>query len=157
MEQKNPIDSLKEKLDVKRNQQAQFQKVVSKYNYALSLIANEIDKLTAALSCEAVSKRKWYHGNEWDAAIADIIAAAGCPLTREEIEDELNAKHLVPDTITNPKQYMYQKILHAQKREVIAGCSISGSRKLYYCLPSWIDETGSFSEAQLASNGLQVC
>lgn len=156
MEQKNLINSLKEKLNAKKNQQARFQKLASKYHYALSLIEQEIVKLTAELSCGAATKRKWYHGNGWDAVIADIIATAGCPLTREEIENELAANNLMPGTTTNPKQYLYQKILHAQKREVISGCSISGSRKLYYCLPAWIDETGNFNEAQISRNGLLV-
>ncbi|WP_123985219.1 hypothetical protein [Taibaiella soli] len=156
MKQENPANNLRERLAAKKSQQAQFQKVISQYNYALMVLDKEINKLTQELSCSDKSKRKWYYSNDWDIVIADIIATAGCPLTREEIEETLMASNLIPDNITNPKQYMYQKILHAQKRDVIFGYHTAGSRRLYYSLPSWIDEFGNIREEMTADNSQLV-
>lgn len=138
MNQDSSVMSLEMKLEAKRSQQAQFQTIIDQYNYALALLNKEIDQLTDELY-EGDADKKLYRGNDWDTVIVNVIANAGRPLAKEEIETALVNYGMIPEFTTNPKQYIYQKILHAQKREVISRCNVAGCRKLYYGLPAWAD------------------
>ncbi|PZF71036.1 hypothetical protein DN068_20260 [Taibaiella soli] len=119
-----------------KNKAMQEFKLENDFDERLKSKKNE--QLANDFSNNCYTARRFYSSNNWDNIIAKVIEAAGYPLTVEEIREVLEHKSLLPIPVDSTK-HVYPKILHAQKREVIEQYRISGDRKLYYCLPSWID------------------
>jgi hypothetical protein len=144
MEQDRLKEELLDALKDKESQKQKYQEVINRYGYALGLINKEIDQLNAQLNPSAAGRqsRKWYYSNDWDETVASTIQNAGRPLTKDELEVFLLDNSEIPEGVSNKKQYVQQKILHALKRESIARYKISGKRKSFYCIPTWLDASG---------------
>lgn len=145
MEQIQSKDYLQNLLKGKEIQKEKFKNTLCQYTYALKIVNKEIRRITDQINAAGGTNKRIFDATEWDILLINILKNAEAPMTIEEIEAQIT-DDVLPDNTANKSQYVYRKILHALKRESIATYKMPGTRKAFYCLNEWLEQSVSETE-----------